>query len=635
MTRTPIPVHCLTRPLGASANINPIGRRPAWRVKASLLAVAFCSLLTACGGGGSNPESEGIQETEISGKAMAGPLAGGTVTAYELNADGSSGRSLGAASTDSGGAFRIVLSSAPVGAVRLVVSGGSYASLANTAITATGVALSVVVPSVGSTGIQDLAITPLTSFADRRLTALMRAATPLPAALAQAEAAIRLTYGIEGGSLPLYKLLPNFSLASGDAAILALLFGAFDQLAILEGRTPAEILRAIGEDWADGQLDGKTTGGVISYGNTVLAPATLATAGLLGAMTAYLAPANTTTIVARNGLTLSPTTVSAVQGSVVTQLQTSWAQAGNNSALLSGAVIGTGLTGVSELRKRIAVNVVGANTSLVFGAAYATRGTTTSDSAYVVLPVTNVGAEALCFVKLTNLTYRSAAGAALVSNGLTYVQGSVRTMTVSSISTDSCLAPGESGMVTDIYTAAGYTAVASMEFSVQATVGGSVAPTASVVPQAYSVQSPSAAYQSLAISLKNVGSGSAQLGLNHRWILFDDTMVPMHWGFASDTITPRTPLQSGATGSISESVLFYAGTGRKLLVFVDFDGATSGGPMAVDTCGAATSHESLDVCKLQTRIQRLSAQDSAPRRAQAAASAATSAQRASSSAGTD
>lgn len=593
----------------------PPSRRQARHLKPMVLAAGTCLLVVACGGGGGNSEGEAVLGPEIAGKAVAGPISGGTVTVYELDADGGSGRSLGTASTDREGGFRVVLSNAPAGAIRVVVTGGSYASLADASVTATSVTLSAVVPSVASNGLQDLAITPLTSFADKRLTALLGTATPLSAAQAQAEAAIRSVYGIPGSSLPLHRLLPNFSLSSGEAAILALLFGAFDQLAILQGRSPVEILRAIGEDWTDGLMDGRTKGGAaISFG-TAAAPATLSTSGLLGAMAAYLAPSNTATIAARNGVTFGGASVSSVQRGVVAQLQATWPQEGNNSALMSGPAVGTNTINVADLRKAIAVNVLGAHPHLVFGQAYATRSSTTSDPAYVVLPLTNVGAEPLCFVNLSNLAYRTAAGTALVSNGLTYVQGSVRTMTASSIATDTCIAPGESGLVTDIRTAVGYSAVASMEFSVQATAGGSTLPQASVVPQGYSVL-PVSTYQSLAVTLKNTGSGPARLGsLNHRWVLFDDAMIPLHWGFVSNVVAPQGSLAAGATGSIAQNALFYAGAGRKVLVSLDFADATGVGAQSVESCGGQATRESLDECAQAARTRRLSVQDAAASRA--------------------
>ena len=85
---------------------------------------------------------------------------------------------------------------------------------------------------------------------------------------------------------------------------------------------------------------------------------------------------------------------------------------GNNSALLGGVVIGSGIAAVADLRKPLAVTILGPNTtSLTVGSAYATRYDTSSDYAYIIMPVTNTGNATLCFVKIGGLTYRDATGA--------------------------------------------------------------------------------------------------------------------------------------------------------------------------------------------------------------------------------
>jgi hypothetical protein len=250
---------------------------------------------------------------------------------------------------------------------------------------------------------------------------------------------------------------------------------------------------------------------------------------------------------------------------------------GNNSALLRGAAIGKGTVAVGDLRKQIAVTVLGQNDSLTVGTAFANRSTTTSNTAYVILPVTNTGSQTLCFVELEEITYRDAGGAALTVPSLTFVRGSVRKVSAN-IFTDTCLAPGETGMVADIE-ANLYSAVAKMEFTFKS--GSSVisVPAARVIPQSY-IQPTTT---SLAVTVANLGSAPALVGAQfrfHHWFLFDDAMQPLLWGI-TDTTAPSIISASGMA-TISDNV-FYDGSGSRLLVFVDFE----------DTTGTTTSSKAI------------------------------------------
>lgn len=286
---------------------------------------------------------------------------------------------------------------------------------------------------------------------------------------------------------------------------------------------------------------------------------------------------------------------------------------GNNSALLSGAAIGTGTAAVGDLRKQIAVTVLGQNDSFAIGTAFATRPSTSSDAAYIVLPVTNTGSQTLCFVKLTGLTYRDAGGAALTAPDFTFVDGSVEKVS-STIFTDTCLVPGETGMVHDITTNL-YSAVAKMEFTFESGSPPIGVPTASVIPQSYTTPSTSSAP---VITVKNVGSGPANIGGGtSTWFLLDDANQPLSWGFAfTDPSIPSVLVPVSGTATIP-GYGFYDGSGSKLLVFVDFEDAplaaslrstsgTTGFPL--EDCVTSLPADELTMCLHESRNRRLATQ---------------------------
>ena len=287
---------------------------------------------------------------------------------------------------------------------------------------------------------------------------------------------------------------------------------------------------------------------------------------------------------------------------------------GNNGALLSGAVIGSGTAAVSDLRKQIAVTVLGTNPSFTVGTAYATRSRTSTDYAHIILPVTNSGTQALCFVKLAGVTYRDASGAAIGVPGLAFVSGSVGKVS-SAIFTDTCLAPGETGMVADIE-ADLYTAVTKMEFTFEIPSFTISVPIASVIPQSYSYTDV------LAINVKNVGLGPAQIASNvvglSKLFLLDDLGQPLMWNFYSTPSVTNIPVPSvivpvSGTATMTGSSS-YDGSASKLLVFVDFEDASVTANLkrtfgievpASEVCAASLPEDELMLCWNEIRNQRL------------------------------
>ncbi len=253
---------------------------------------------------------------------------------------------------------------------------------------------------------------------------------------------------------------------------------------------------------------------------------------------------------------------------------------GNNSSLIVGGTIGPGSVPVSNLRKQLAVTVLNPNSKFSFGTAYATRSSVSDEYAYVILPVTNIGTTPACFTKISGLTYRDASDTILDANNFTYVHGSVRDLSSGTLTlfTSTCLDPGEVGFFSDIV-ANIYSAVAKMEFDVQYSSDAGKAPGARVIPQSYSYDASLGTFGSLSIAVKNTGSATAQIGglqelQFNTWYLFDQDERPLNWGFAIDNVTP-TVLPANATGSMSDNVFIYSGSGSKLRVFVDFDDATA------------------------------------------------------------
>ena len=127
------------------------------RLKVSILFIAilsaFALILTGCGGGGGG--------TSISGLASKGPISGGTVTVFALNADGSKGNQLGTTTTNANGLYSVNIGSY-TGNVLVDVTGGTYTDEA-TGDSQTNTTLRAALSGVS--GNVTVAVTPLTEIA--------------------------------------------------------------------------------------------------------------------------------------------------------------------------------------------------------------------------------------------------------------------------------------------------------------------------------------------------------------------------------------------------------------------------------------------------------------------------------------
>ena len=89
-----------------------------------LAYVILVSGIISCGGGGGSTASTPTKMT-VSGIASKGRINGGMVTVYKLNADGSTGSSLGTGTTDATGAYSITINQ-NTGNMKVQVAGGTY-----------------------------------------------------------------------------------------------------------------------------------------------------------------------------------------------------------------------------------------------------------------------------------------------------------------------------------------------------------------------------------------------------------------------------------------------------------------------------------------------------------------------------
>jgi hypothetical protein len=266
-------------------------------------------LLTGCGGGGGGGGTSSSTTGTLSGTAAKGPVSGGTVTAFGINANGTRGAQIGSAKSDAQGNFSMQVGSYS-GAVMLQLSGGQYTDEATDQIMSMdqNTVMTAVIPdmSAGET-IGNIEITPLTSMAQARAQDMAGGMTQ--ANIASANSAMGQFFDISDilTTHPMDPLVQDSGAGANQAQrnygmTLAAMSQEAYQLAMPNS---SGIVTAMMNDASDGKMDGMMGGNNISMGGMggmmggVMMQSTAGTSDLASAMTTFVE--NTT--YNRSGLT--------------------------------------------------------------------------------------------------------------------------------------------------------------------------------------------------------------------------------------------------------------------------------------------------------------------------------------------
>ncbi|MEA2697271.1 MAG: hypothetical protein QOI66_1542, partial [Myxococcales bacterium] len=215
----------------------------------------------------------------------------------------------------------------------------------------------------------------------------------------------------------------------------------------------------------------------------------------------------------------------------------------NNSADLTGALIGDLDADPASQRKMVAVQAEGLAEDLVLGDGYLSRLTASTESAYLVIPVTNTSARTLCSIKGTKYRWLDADGNPLAMPGASdtlYVGGSVQTLSNDDF-TYNCLGAGEKGYFTDVKTTADgtmlYSKVATVAFGLNGPFTDGTPPEGQLIPTGYDVGACPDGKRAVKVTLSNGGTGDVALEpfSFSPAILLDDGGLPAGWLFLQRT----------------------------------------------------------------------------------------------------
>ena len=240
-----------------------LGRRYELRplVAVGLLVAAVGIFASGCGGGSSSSESS----VTISGTAVRGPMMGSLVEAFNVNAKtGLRLKRIGSTTTGGDGTFTLRLHPAPLGPVRLIVTGGSFVSEMNGDVITPDV-MSVLLPKPRHR-VSGVSINPISTLvASRAVGEIESSKVEFEEALKDATSAVEKDYAISKDPV---GILPDFT-AGGigtDEGNLGLALGAIvNEDQCLCPSHVGGLSSALAQDFADGYYDGAAFGRPVPY----------------------------------------------------------------------------------------------------------------------------------------------------------------------------------------------------------------------------------------------------------------------------------------------------------------------------------------------------------------------------------
>ncbi len=221
----------------------------------------------------------------------------------------------------------------------------------------------------------------------------------------------------------------------------------------------------------------------------------------------------------------------------------------DNSADLGTAVFGIDAFDATQRRRVVPVNVTSPLPGITLSQAYVTRLTTADETAYITIAATNSGMEYPCFVQATTSQWLDSNGQVLNPGGNgPYLSGSVGALS-DMLSTDSCLAPGETGYFIDLAIAGNapiYSAIASIQIGLQSLATGTTPP-GKLLPSRYEVGTCAGNRTMRVTGTASGGTVSVGPGANLAPAIFlDGAGLPVGWALLIEELSVNV-----AAGSVA------------------------------------------------------------------------------------
>jgi hypothetical protein len=235
----------------------------------------------------------------------------------------------------------------------------------------------------------------------------------------------------------------------------------------------------------------------------------------------------------------------------------------NNSSVLTGNDIGNGETLNSQLSKSVTLTLQTPHSDISLGTPYVGRGSSTSESIYWSIPVSNTSSiNSHCFIKLNTISFFDSSNTLLTVNSSSYLDGRTKKLSSSGY-TNTCLSPNGNGYVSGIEIISNiYTNVSKIVVGyIDTSSSGLYDSDLSVIPQSYQT---SGTYNDPLIRVTNQTSIKTKLEFSIIYLL-DSNNNPIMWSYLSEV-----DIESNSSLDLNKSLMF-DGSVSKIHVFLDLD----------------------------------------------------------------
>jgi hypothetical protein len=246
----------------------------------------------------------------------------------------------------------------------------------------------------------------------------------------------------------------------------------------------------------------------------------------------------------------------------------------NNSSIIDGAEIGRGGTALFPLQKTVTVKARGAEELLSIVDGTLTRTQDSTETGYLVVRVKNISTRSQCFIQARDMQWKNPVGAVLTTQASSYLTGSVGQFSGSGLSSDTCLAPAETGVLADIQVSSGpstafFSPVSEIDLTWDVSNSSMFGdPPARLIPTAYQVASNG----EVTVSIANQGTGPATVDtLSPLFMVVLSAGSPVGWFYGYDKLMPASGLVAASATANASSRPSTDALGSSLWTFVRFE----------------------------------------------------------------
>ena len=243
----------------------------------------------------------------------------------------------------------------------------------------------------------------------------------------------------------------------------------------------------------------------------------------------------------------------------------------NNSARLTGDIIGNGEEELSDLVKSVEVSFVTVSPDFLIGSATVSRSSSSSNQSFSIVPIKNVSGELKCNIKVNDISYLNLDDDLIIptiSGSGPRVTGSSYELIATGIEINSCLDSDETGYLLDLESGI-YNDLITIQYgNIVSSNSKNISSNNKAIPTGYTVNESG---DILTVTVENQGLNTITVLSGSKYILLDSDGVPLTWGFLGSSGAVLQPMETTII-EVQLSPLYRSATNILRPVIDYFDG---------------------------------------------------------------